>query len=68
MVAVNVHQESALGSAVSASRTIRQHIAHELRLQLLRATFAADVESAFQNGKFLLPRGKVHHRDPIIAK
>jgi len=36
-------------------------VAHELRLQPLRAQFAADVQSPFLHGDFVIPGTKVEH-------
>jgi hypothetical protein len=41
---------------------ILPHIAHELRLQSLRAQLAADMQRSFAVGNLLIPCAQIQHR------
>src|SRR5208283_2544325 len=43
-----------------------QHVAHELRLQLLGASFSTDRENTFQSRQLFVPGREMHHGNLII--
>src|SRR6266496_4121847 len=44
------------------------HIAHELRLQLLRAPLSAYVQGALLHRQFLVPGGKKQYRRAVVGE
>src|SRR5438552_14207309 len=53
---------SSLAAYTDSSHLVLPDVAHELRLQLLRAEFTADVKGAFAICDLIIPRTEIKHR------